>query len=339
MITLIILILTACNSEKDTSSGVLVPNEEGSYEQPPEEVEKKPHEPIILEPELPGAFFVMIDNHPKARPQSNLDKADVVYEMICEGTFTRYLAGFYNTDPEIVGPVRSARYYFAQTIHAYDTVIAHIGGNMDAMAYLKDNRLKTMCDITTASGYFERDNSRKMPHNAYVKSSEVIRFAEKMNYELSALPKLNTGKLEGSDSSTEISIDYGTTKYTHLVGWKYKEDEGKYVRYLNSSVFFTAERNQVYADNIVIIEAPVKTVQVPVDGVQSKVDIISSGDAYFLREGYIFKGRWEKESANSHFKYYLEDMTPYTFKEGNVWVQHAASFSDDLNIVYVNDEG
>ncbi len=338
IISLIILIFTACSTKKDTSSENLVPNEGDSHEQQLEELEEKSTEPLILEPELPGAFFVMIDNHPKARPQSNLDKADLVYEMICEGTFTRYLAGFYNTDPVIVGPVRSARYYYAQIAHAYDTVVAHIGGNMDALAYLKNNKLKTMCDITTASGYFERNSSRKMPHNAYVKSSEIIRFAQNKNYVLSALPELNTGELSGDDLAFEVSIDYGTSQYPHLVGWEYEQKENRYVRHLNSSVFLTAEKKEVYADNIILIEAPIKTVQVPVDGVQSEVNIIGSGDAYFLRDGLIFKGSWKKESANSHFNYYLEDSSDYTFKDGNVWVQHVASFSKDLSIIYNNSE-
>ncbi len=338
LLSIILLIFVACSEKNDTSGDNLVPNPDESLEQPAEDVTEKEVDPIVLQPELPGAFFAMIDNHPKARPQSNLDKADIVYEIVCEGTYTRFLAGFYKTDPVIVGPIRSIRYYFAQIGHAYDTIISHIGGNMDALAYLKNNGLKSMCDITNASGYFERDNTRKMPHNAYVRSSEVIRLSSNRSIELSPLPELNTGEIVGNEKVDKISIDYGTPKYPHMVEWQYISQEEQYVRYLDGEKLLTAEDNEVKTNNIVIIEASVKTVQVPIDGIQSEISLLGKGNAYFLRDGYIYQGSWEKTSASSHFRYTLDDGEEFIFKNGKVWVQQVASFDEDLDIIYSNLE-
>ena len=55
------------------------------------------------------AVAVMINNHPAARPQSGLNKADIVYEVLAEGDVTRFLAIFQSEQPDNVGPVRSAR--------------------------------------------------------------------------------------------------------------------------------------------------------------------------------------------------------------------------------------
>ncbi|MDK2599385.1 DUF3048 domain-containing protein [Bacillus stercoris] len=52
---------------------------------------------------------VVVNNHPKARPQSGLSKADIVIEALAEGQITRFLAIFQSQMPETVGPVRSAR--------------------------------------------------------------------------------------------------------------------------------------------------------------------------------------------------------------------------------------
>src|SRR5699024_820043 len=52
---------------------------------------------------------VMVNNHPKARPQSGLSKADIVFEVLAEGKITRFLALFQSEKPDMVGPVRSAR--------------------------------------------------------------------------------------------------------------------------------------------------------------------------------------------------------------------------------------
>ena len=57
---------------------------------------------------------VMVENHPDARPQSGLSLADIVYETLAEGGITRFLAIYQSRDAGQIGPVRSAREYFAQ---------------------------------------------------------------------------------------------------------------------------------------------------------------------------------------------------------------------------------
>src|SRR5680860_1000202 len=52
---------------------------------------------------------VKIDNHPAARPQSGLQEADAVYEVLVEGGLTRFIAMFHQSDSEYVGPNRSGR--------------------------------------------------------------------------------------------------------------------------------------------------------------------------------------------------------------------------------------
>ena len=50
---------------------------------------------------------VKIENSAEARPQTNLQLADVVYESVTEGGITRFNAIFHSQAPEVVGPVRS----------------------------------------------------------------------------------------------------------------------------------------------------------------------------------------------------------------------------------------
>ena len=52
---------------------------------------------------------VKIDNHPNARPQSGLDVADAVYEVLVEAGLTRFIALFHQSDADHVGPNRSGR--------------------------------------------------------------------------------------------------------------------------------------------------------------------------------------------------------------------------------------
>ena len=80
----------------------------------------------------------MVNNHPLARPQSGLNKADIVYEIFAEGNVTRFLAIFQSEQPEKIGPVRSARDYYIELAKGYDSLyIAH--GNSPEAKKMLDN--------------------------------------------------------------------------------------------------------------------------------------------------------------------------------------------------------
>src|SRR5581483_6348891 len=76
---------------------------------------------------------VMIENSLDARPQSGLDQAGIVFEALAEGGVTRFMALFQDTQPDYIGPVRSARPYYIQWLLGYDAAYAHVGGSPDAL--------------------------------------------------------------------------------------------------------------------------------------------------------------------------------------------------------------
>jgi len=67
--------------------------------------EPAPHGAV---PDRP-ALAIKVENAPEARPQSGMDKADVVYEEVVEGGVVRFMAVFQSQDAAEVGPVRSVR--------------------------------------------------------------------------------------------------------------------------------------------------------------------------------------------------------------------------------------
>ena len=68
-------------------------------ELPPETWLKRPKRVIAFK----------IDNNINARPQSGLQEADAVHEILVEGGMTRFLAFFYDNTSKYLGPIRSAR--------------------------------------------------------------------------------------------------------------------------------------------------------------------------------------------------------------------------------------
>ncbi len=278
-------------------------------------------------PELPAAFMVMIDNHSAARPQYGLAKADIVYEFVCETGITRFLAAFHSQDPVRVGPVRSIRYYYLHIAKAYDLPLAHVGGNMDALALRTPLNIKSVCAITNAGSAFFSDPQRKSPHATYTTSEAVLAVATQRGYKPLGLPEVPRGDWQTGQAVAEVEIQY-SSKYK--VAWVYQADEQCYSRLLSGSPHLTAEQEPITAQNIIIIEAPVKTVKVPVDEIQSEIKIIGQGKALFLRDGKLVSGTWQKDKPEAHFKYLLDDCTEFTFAAGSIWIQQVHSLSRDV---------
>ena len=75
------------------------------------------------------AMAVKIDNYPAGRPQSGLDKADIIFEEPVEGGITRFAAVFQCQNAALIGPVRSARNIDIGILGQLgNPLLAHVGG-------------------------------------------------------------------------------------------------------------------------------------------------------------------------------------------------------------------
>jgi len=258
-------------------------------------------EPLIKkEKELPGAFIVSVDNHRNAYPQSGLDKADRVYEILAEGGITRYLAVFHSQKADKIGPIRSARYYFAYIVKGHDFPFAHAGGNTNALNLIPQLKIKDLDEIYNSGPYFLRDKSRKMPHNLYSSTDLLLKGAEKKKFSLLPLEPLEQGKLEGGDAVDLIDITYSTDpRYLYTV--TYEWGSGRYKRYINGVPHKTQEGLEIFTENIVVLET--KTREVVTNELESEIELIGGGKALFFTGGNAYEGTWKKEKAASEFTF------------------------------------
>lgn len=319
LLSLLLLITSSCAKE----SIVPVDSEEPLQTQtelvsePIEEVEKK-------DPELPGTVIAMIDNHNRARPQSGLDKADIVYEIIAEGGITRYMALFYSQKADILGPIRSARYYFVQLARGYDSPFAHAGGNNDALQLIPELKIKDLDEIYNSGAYFWRDKSRKAPHNLYTSTDKLIEGAQKKGFKLIPLQTMPEGESWQGESHQDIKLDYSTKNSNYHVTWHYNGQV--YERMINGKPHLMADGTVIIAKNVLVFTAPTK--EVIKEEIQSEVDLIGKGDLLYFIDGQKMQGSWEKASASSPIKYTNDKGEPLTIKYGKTWIQVLPSFSN-----------
>jgi len=268
---------------------------------------------------LPGTLLVMIDNHPAARPQSGLDKADLVYEAEAEGGLTRFLAVFYSREAPRIGPVRSARLYFAEIARAYNAPFAHAGGNFDVLAAIPRLGIKDLDEIYNASSSFWRSRERKMPHNLYTSTALLWEGARAKGFQPEPLAELPAGEMEGGEPVEELSITYERVKgYRYTASYRYAN--GVYRRYINGEPHLTDDGTHLEADNVAVLFA--RSVPVVREELHTDIRVIGEGEAFFFTRGRAYAGRWRKKSPTAHFEF-LYGSGPARFSPGRTWVQIA----------------
>ena len=92
-------------------------------EEPIQEEEEPEKEDIKIFSGDDRPIAIMIDNNVNAQPQSSINKAYIVYEIIVEGNETRLMPVFKGVDDDtILGPVRSVRHYFLDYMNENDAI-------------------------------------------------------------------------------------------------------------------------------------------------------------------------------------------------------------------------
>ncbi|MDD4047407.1 MAG: DUF3048 domain-containing protein [Clostridia bacterium] len=319
LVMVLMLILSGCgekevdeSKEKPQTPQNLPIVEDGTEQQLDKEAE-------LVEPQLPGAVLVMVDNYVKARPQSGLDKADIVYEIIAESGITRYMALYYTNAVEKIGPIRSARYYFAQLAKGYNAPLAHAGGSEEALNLIAQIRLKDLDEIYNSGSYFWRDKSRSMPHNLYSSTDELIKGAKKRGYDLEVPFQQPVETVwEGTPYKEDIFLDYSVGKYKYKVKWHF--NGGKYERMINDKPHQMIDGSKITADNVIVMVTKIGT-YVKNDIPLSDVKIIGKGETEYFINGKNMKGYWEKESMNTPLKFYDNKEGLMKLKKGTTWVQ------------------
>lgn len=181
--------------------GVFYDKEQEKPSAPPSETETVTQAPaVILNPLTGEAGYnknavgkrpvsVVIDNASGARPQYNMDAADMVMEGEVEGGETRMLWFFSDITnlPEQIGPTRSARPSFVEFSQFFDSVYVHFGGSHSKGDYIggyeviKNNNVDDI-DGMSVSSCFRRTSDKSSPHNAALLGDKLPAAIEKKNY-------------------------------------------------------------------------------------------------------------------------------------------------------------
>ncbi|WP_044895053.1 DUF3048 domain-containing protein [Bacillus alveayuensis] len=271
------------------------------------ETEQKPNHRVVA---------VMINNHPKARPQSGLHKADIVYEVLAEGDVTRFLALYQSEKPEKVGPVRSARDYYIELSKGYNALYICHGWSPGAKKMLESGALDYLNGLFYDGTLFQRASFRKAPHNSYITFENIEKGAEKQGYTLNAEIEPLPFFLEDVQglAAKQVKIAYSNRSYAQ-VEYQYDETKGKYVRLSAGEQTIDYDSQEpVLIDNVFVVEMKHKVID---EASRRDIDLTSGGKAYLFQKGIVREVEWK--NVDGRILPY-ENGIPIGLVPGKTWI-------------------
>lgn len=263
---------------------------------------------------------IKIDNHPDARPQSGIEQADAVYELLVEGGLTRFIALFHSSDTEYLGPVRSGRPTDPTLVKFLGAPLQISGAQPWVVRVINGYGVKLLGDNGNTTF---RIHTRSSPHNLYGSTLLMRAEADRRGYPDDPPPAMfDFGDPTPSTTpATNITLDWSRAP---VVRWVWNGTE--YLRFNADTphnwVTEDGEESQIAVDTLVVIEAR-RYLASSSDGSGSAVpaeDTVGEGTAYVFYNGVVVEGQWQRESADERFELSLPDGTPIVVPAGRIWI-------------------
>ena len=264
------------------------------------------------------ALFVKIENAPQARPQTGLDKADVVYEAVAEGGITRFAAVFQSVDPGDLGPVRSVRPQDPDLAAPLHGIAAFSGGVAPIVADLSTVAQNLSADVAAGAPAYHRTTDRLAPHNLYANASKLWAAAQ-LPYSDPPQPLFHYGALP-ANATAATSVDVPLSASADVT-WKW--DGTAWRRSQDGQPFTVTGTGRIGPANVIIQYVQIVSAgytDVAGTPVPSSV-VIGTGKAILLRDGKAITGTWSKASRSAVTQFTGADGTQLDLHPGSTWVE------------------
>ncbi len=286
-------------------------------------------------------LMIKVANLPREyRPQWGLSLADHVYEYYIEEGTTRFAAIFLGNNAEMVGPIRSGRFFDHRLLQMYkpnfafgsaDYRVRNLLFNQNyADRLIIESACPPMCRyepngvnylMADTAGLTDWINQKNVPGGNGRQNLDGFRFL----YDLS----------EKGTAANQIFIRYSGAIYNR---WDYDYQTGKYSRYSDTQNDFDGTQaiyapltdrlteQPITADNVVVIYITHQYFSVTPE----IVDIVASGpgEAYLFRDGEMFELTWYRNAIDQLFTLVGPDGEIFPLKPGNTWFEVVGSSSE-----------
>jgi Protein of unknown function (DUF3048) N-terminal domain/Protein of unknown function (DUF3048) C-terminal domain len=269
------------------------------------------------EPELPS-LAAKIDNHPLARPQYGLDRADIVFEELVEGGVTRYVAVWHSYLPPAVGPVRSIRPMDPDIVSPFGGIIAYSGGQDRFVRAMRATDLVNVVEgEEDTADVFWRSLERQAPHNALLNAARAVAGHHELDAPplqfRYASPPDEPDAVASGDPATLLETTFSPSSTS---SWTYDAVSGVYARSQNGVPDLAQSGTRLAAANVVVARVDIdESLGVP------RTELEGSGEAWIATGGRVLRGTWVKEGARAPLRLVSSTGSVLTLAPGNTWVE------------------
>ena len=262
---------------------------------------------------------VKIDNASPARPQAGLAEADIVFEELVEGGYTRFLALFQSRAPETAGPVRSGRDVEADLLPPYRPLFVISGAADPTYEVLRGAGLKIR-EEGQPEDAFNRASDRKRPYNLFVDVERMWDVAKDDGLPAADEAWTFDAAAPAGEDALGATLSFSPT---NPVKWTWDPAQSRWLREQAGGPHVDVAGAQLGAENVVVMKVPVAAgggVDAAGNATQH-IEIIGSGEATILRDGKAITGTWRKESRDGHIEFVTSAGAVVPLAPGRTWVE------------------
>ncbi|MDO9063032.1 MAG: DUF3048 domain-containing protein [Microbacterium sp.] len=257
-----------------------------------------------------------IDNHPDARPQTGLERADIVFEELVEGGLTRYLAVWHSHIPADIGPVRSIRPMDPDIASPTAGLLAYSGGQPQFVAMIQATELVT---ATEGNPAFFRTTDNFAPHNLHVRAKQFV----DANRDVAAPPPQHFAFSNRADDSSSARFGKRTTRIDVSFStfsnpsWSWHRRDAAWRRTQSGAADLDASGRQLAATNVIVMRVAIDNSY----GDVPKTVLVGSGDAWIGTGGSVLPVHWSKDSRTAPIRFTDAEGATVRVAPGNTWIE------------------
>jgi len=261
---------------------------------------------------------VKIDNVPAARPQTGLDRADIVYVEQVEAGLTRILAVFASRLPGSVGPVRSVRESDLELLRQYGRpALAYSGVQSKLRDKVESAPLVPLPPGRLPSDGYARDPGRPAPHNLFLRPRRAVAAASDataprdIGFRFGSAPK-------GGRPAQQHTVRFPAARFS----FDWSAGRRRWLISIDGAPARTSGGGRLGAATVVVQYVKVRDSDFGdrSGSVTPYTETVGSGRALVLRGGKRYDARWSRPTASGGTAFTGTDGRRLRFARGPVWV-------------------
>lgn len=267
------------------------------------------------------ALSIKIENSAQARPQVNLQQADIVFEEQVESGVSRLIAVYHSDVPETVGPIRSMRPMDKNIMGSISGPLVFSGAQGRFISDTRNSGQAIIAQDTGHSGFF-RVSDKRAPHNLHGRTADF--FAQSTD-----LPA-PSAQFEYAYPAHESNIQTGGTEISSIdlnlsghqkPSWDWNGE--LWMRSEAGSPHVTKDGTQLSATNVIVLWVDVRNTSGGSGGssVPETIVVTESGTGWAASGNKYIPITWSKAGQFEPYVITTEDGEPITLMPGKTWVE------------------